>query len=711
MRSLFKGLIVIGALLVMAIAGGLSYLRTLDFNEYNDEIENAITNATGRQFRIAGNTTLDALPNPKFVFERVSLANAEWGTKPELVSVERLEAEISLIGLLGGELWIKQVVLVRPSIFLEIDADGRKNWAMSLGEPESASAPGEAGPITVALSHAEIRDANIVYRDGAKDSTSVLDVEELLINRKGWRQPLEIEMRGRFDDHPFEVTGKTGTLFTLIKNEPYAFDVKINAGGADISVQGSVRQPMNGRGVQIDLGVNSPNLGEFLKLAAVESSITLPVEAKGRVRDDEDRYVWEELQLTLGKSDLSGNASLQTLRDRSVINAALTSNFMDLDELFSSNAPEKKRGQDGRLIPADPLPLEALRAVDAEVSFTGTRVVASGLELTGLTAELELLGGKLRLKPATGLYGGQLSGEIALNAAAPTPSVTTELKAVKVDLGALIKAIKGSEIMSGGESEMTLKLSGAGSSPRAIAASMNGRMVTKIGPGRINNEHIDTVGADVLMQLARAVNPGDQSNDFTTLKCGVVRFDVTKGVAETERGIAAETERMNITGSGTIDFKTEALDIAIRTEPREGVGFSASSLAGLVRIGGTLADPSPEVDAIGASKIGASAVAALATSGLSLIAQGLYSRASADDAPCDTALGIKKKAKPAARTTRTRTRSADEESAGYEDSGTEGTSETSGSSDFFDDLVKGLKAKPAPGTATRISPRSDDEGQ
>jgi hypothetical protein len=290
--------------------------------------------------------------------------------------------------------------------------------------------------------------------------------------------------------------------------------------------------------------------------------------------------------------------------------------------------------------------------------------------------------------------------------------VTTELKAAKVNLGALIKAIKGSEIMSGGESEMTLKLSGAGSSPRAIAASMNGRMVTKIGPGRINNEHIDTVGADVLMQLARAVNPGDQSNDFTTLKCGVVRFDVTKGVAETERGIAAETERMNITGSGTIDFKTEALDIAIRTEPREGVGFSASSLAGLVRIGGTLADPSPEVDAIGVSKIGASAVAALATGGLSLIAQGLYSRASADDAPCDTALGIKKKAKPAARTaTPTRSRSADEESAEYEDSGTEGTSETSGSSGIFDDLVKSLKAKPAPRTATRISPRSDDEGR
>ena len=290
---------------------------------------------------------------------------------------------------------------------------------------------------------------------------------------------------------------------------------------------------------------------------------------------------------------------------------------------FLRMPPSKKRKQDGRLIPADPLPLEALRAVDAEVSFTGTRVVTSGFELTGLTTELELRGGKLSLKPTAGLYGGKLSGEIGLNAAASTPSMQTELKAAKVNLGALINAVKGSEIMSGAESELTLKLSGAGANPRAIAASMNGGLITKIGPGRINNDAIDTVGADALMGLMRAVNPGDQSDDFTALKCGVVKFDVKKGIATTERGIAAETERMNVTGSGTIDFKTEKLDIAIRTEPREGVGLSASSLAGLVRVGGTLADPTPEVDAVGATKVGASAVAAVATGGLSLLAQGL----------------------------------------------------------------------------------------
>jgi uncharacterized protein involved in outer membrane biogenesis len=689
MRSLFKGLLVIGALLVLLFAGGAWYLSTLDFNEYNDEIEKAITDATGRQFRIAGNTTLDVLPDPKVVFERVSLANAEWGTKPEFLSVERLEAEISLIDLLGGELEIKQVVLVRPSILLETDAKGRKNWAMSLGDPESASAPAEAGPIAVDLSHAEIRDANIVYRDGATDSTHVLDIEELLINRKGWRQPLDIVMRGRYDDRPFEVTGETGTLFTLIRNEPYAFDVKVNAGGADISAKGSVDEPMNGRGIKIDLGLKSPNLGELLKLAAVESPVALPVGLNGRIRDDQNRYVWENFELTLGKSDLSGSASLETVKDRTVIKAALKSNLMDLDELLPPSTPEQKPRQDGRLIPADPLPLEALRAVDAEVSFNGARVVVSGLELTGLATELELRAGKLRLKPTAELYGGKASGEFNLDAAARTPSVKTDLKATKVNLGALVNAIKGSEILSGGESELTLDLSGAGSSPRAIAASMNGGLITKIGPGRINNDAIDTVGADALMGLMRAVNPGDQSDDFTALKCGVVKFDVKKGIATTERGIAAETERMNVTGSGTVDFKTEKLDIAIRTEPREGVGLSASSLAGLVRVGGTLADPTPEVDAVGASKVGASAVAAVATGGLSLLAQGLYSRASADEAPCDTALGIKKP-KPPRTASRISSRSDDDDPTAHDPNATRATGETSESSESLGDALKGV---------------------
>ncbi len=64
------------------------------------------------------------------------------------------------------------------------------------------------------------------------------------------------------------------------------------------------------------------------------------------------------------------------------------------------------------------------------------------------------------------------------------------------------------------------------------------------------------------------------------------------------------------------------------------------SVAGAAKIGGTLANPTPVIDAENAIRTGLSAGAAVATGGLSLLAQGLFSKSGADPEPCNTALGI-----------------------------------------------------------------------
>ncbi len=98
---------------------------------------------------------------------------------------------------------------------------------------------------------------------------------------------------------------------------------------------------------------------------------------------------------------------------------------------------------------------------------------------------------------------------------------------------------------------------------------------------------------------------------------------------------------MNVIGSGTIDLKTEKLDIGITPQAREGAGISVGQLAELVRVQGTLANPKPGVDTMAALKAGAGVAAAIATGGLSILAQGLLDRSMADEDPCATALGQK----------------------------------------------------------------------
>ncbi len=94
----------------------------------------------------------------------------------------------------------------------------------------------------------------------------------------------------------------------------------------------------------------------------------------------------------------------------------------------------------------------------------------------------------------------------------------------------------------------------------------------------------------------------------------------------------------------------ERIDMAIKPEPREGLGIGFGKLAGLVRIRGTLAEPTVGIDELGIAKGALSTGAAFATGGLSLLAEGLVGRATADSTPCLTALGKAPTPKPATST-------------------------------------------------------------
>jgi hypothetical protein len=154
------------------------------------------------------------------------------------------------------------------------------------------------------------------------------------------------------------------------------------------------------------------------------------------------------------------------------------------------------------------------------------------------------------------------------------------------------------------------------------------------------NTNIDIFGADVLMTTFNRLNPLSNSEATSLLECAVINLDIRDGLIKIDRQIAMQTEKMNMVGSGEINLKTEQINLGIKPYAREGIGLNLGAISGVARIGGTLANPTPEIDPKGTLTAGVSAGAALATGGLSLLAQGLFNRSQNDPTPCNTALGI-----------------------------------------------------------------------
>ena len=171
-------------------------------------------------------------------------------------------------------------------------------------------------------------------------------------------------------------------------------------------------------------------------------------------------------------------------------------------------------------------------------------------------------------------------------------------------------------------------------------AGLNGKILIQTGKGEISSSALKLASADALMSTLSMLTPGSDSANNSQLECAVVNFKIKDGLASAENGIAMSTSLMNVIGAGTIDLKTEALDIGITPKAKQGVGLNLGQVASLVRLGGTLANPSPKADAEAALKKGLSVGTAVATGGLSLLAEGLLSDGVADDQnPCDIALG------------------------------------------------------------------------
>lgn len=635
MRTLAKAFFIVVALLAFTALSIYAYLSVLDAGEFRDDIAKVVKSATGRDLTIDGEVSFKIFPAPKLLVEGVSLSNAKWGTRPALVSVDRVIAEVALLPLFSRTISIKRVVLVRPVLNLERNGSGKSNWNLWKSAPSSAG----SGALVIDVSNVDVRNGRISYLKHGAGPSYVLKVQRMKLRSKGLFQPLEMLFTGQFNKRAVSIQGETGSLASLFKNEPFAVDVSVSSGGVVAKVNGGFKQPMELRGLGADLSFSSSDFGQFLSIRGRGHQPPIAVTGQGHIRDKGNRYIIDKLKLAIGMNDLSGSLSFGLVKGRRHFRGALSSKAMDVDALFNGRK-KNKRTPGARLIPGWKFPLEALRSVDADIDFSGRRVTMGGIEFDRLELNVGLYSGRILIKPRGRLYGGRLDGQIDLNARASDARLLLEIRGSRVNFGDLLNALRNKRGVSGAAGQLYLKLEGEGATLSAVAAGMNGRFLTSVGPGQIHNSAIKRIGADALMQLVRTFDPTDKSDQVTSMQCGVIRFDVDKGIAKTDGGVAAETKRMNVIGSGTIDLRTEAIDLVLRARPRDGVGLSAGSLGNVVRVGGTLASPQTRMDAVGALKTGASVGAAVATSGISLLVQGLFNRVIADNSPCKTALNV-----------------------------------------------------------------------
>jgi hypothetical protein len=611
-------LIAVVVLVVAVAATGVAIIMSTDFNQYRPLVAEQVKAATGRELNLAGDLDVAVSLVPTVVVNDVSFANADWGTRPEMVIVQRLEVEMELLPLLSGDIRVKRVVLVGADILLETDPSGTPNWTFATAETMQATpaVPPEGGPgLKLPTVHSvAIENARLTYRDGVSGTSQTIALTSLSATATDASSPMQIALEGALNDNPIKLAGSVGAVQGLLDDQPFPIDLTGEGGGATFSVKGEIAKPKSAQGLALALSVQGNSLADLTALTGAPMPPLGPYSLSGQLTDVDGGYEIATLQARMGESDIAGSAGVAMGGARPKITAALTSAKLDLKDfgvapepaVEDTQAPSGSAGgSDGRVFPADPLPFDGLKAVDAVVKFTGQQVIKAPITFENVVVDLALDNGKLTLTQLdTGVTGGTVAVSAVVDASQATPLVSAKVTARQVEAGTLSQTLGITKVLSGGKVDLDLDVTGSGASVREIMAGLNGSSNLEMGEGRINNRFAEIVLAD-LVKLLTFSGSGDSSN----LNCMVVRFDFKDGLA-TSTGLVVDTNGATIVGSGDIRLDSEKLDMRADPSAKE---TNLVNLAIPVIIGGTLASPSVAPDPAALAKGVAGAAVGAAT--------------------------------------------------------------------------------------------------
>lgn len=593
MRRLLIVLGVLVLLVAVVVIVGWVALQRVDWNEYKQPAAAAALDATGRKLDLAGDLDLQIGLRPGVMIEDVGFENAPWGSRPEMVTAERIVVRLELLPLLFGDVVVDRVELVGLDVLLETRKDGTPNWQFAATGAEATPPPQpESEPLSALVREARIENALIVIRD-AEGGEQRFAVKRLLATMDA--DALTLDLEGEYGKAPLQLSGSVTGVPQVTAGGPVGLDLKLAAGGARADLAGQVGAPLEGTGLDLSLRVAGKRLAELGAVAGSELPDLGPYALSLKLQGGGNAYAVRDLALEVGSSKITGKLDADLAGARPRIDAVLASRRIDRADFQagSGESPPSAGKADtsapsDKVFSADPLPLDGLGAADVALRLDVDALQADALALANVDLNLRLTDRRLRIEGlGAELAGGRFDLGLSLDGSRSTPPVNLSLKVRNVDAGRLASS-QGSDALTGGSVDVDLQVAGQGASVKDIMGSLGGDLEVKMGNAVVNNEWAGIALSDVESTLRTAATGGGAK-----VECFLADFAIADGVARPE-ALVADLGSIALFGEGKVDLKKEKIKLSF---DRQSQSVSASGALPPFQVKGTFANPEAGLDA------------------------------------------------------------------------------------------------------------------
>lgn len=407
------------------------------------------------------------------------------------------------------------------------------------------------------------------------------------------------------------------------------FESKI--GNLSVSLKGKTDDQANTDEFEVTFNVSSEDLSKFGRLKG-KPLPALPLAITADFKGNTKQLAFRNLVGSLGDSKLKGEFNASLGGPKPGFELIASSDYIDIRPFLNPDEAVDEAGDDAvdankpdRLIPATPLPLEALEAVDLKINLDIAEVRYHQDNISDLILDLELNGGKLNLSQLSYIAPrGKLSASMSLI------PITGQKADVIVDLNTERFVIN----LSGLEEDrldhvpafdIDFHGSGKGGNLQELAGSLNGSFYISSEGGSAENIDLSFLDTFIMDEIFSTIMPKSDAEVGTQLSCIAANLKITDGLIKTRPAVAFTSEKIAIVTKGTLDLKTEKMAMNFNSTPTNALQINPGELFyPYVLITGTLAAPKVGVDPGKAVLHGG---AAIATMGISVLAKGVLDRA------------------------------------------------------------------------------------
>ncbi|WP_433703727.1 AsmA family protein [Paraburkholderia sacchari] len=427
-------------------------------------------------------------------------------------------------------------------------------------------------------------------------------------------------LKGTYNKTPVSGDGKLGGVLALQDaKRPFPLQADVRSGDMHIALVGTLTDPMHLAAVDLRLWLQGQSMAHLYRLTGVTLPETPPYATEGRFVGQFHRgasvFRYENFTGRVGGSDLNGTFVYEQRQPRPLLSGELVSNLLQFSDLApiigaDSKASKKKRGDTvrqpaGRVIPAEPFKTDRWTSIDADVKFTGKRIIKQGsLPIQDLHTHVILTDGVLKFEPLQfGVAGGTFATRLSLDGSGEPLKARGTVTARHLKLKELFPNFKSMQSALG-EINGDASLSATGNSPAALAATSNGEMKALVTQGTISLLLMEAAGLNV----ANVVYEKLFGTRDVNINCAAADFVATNGVLD-PRVFALDTDDAVIDIDGPIDLRDESMNMRVHPHTK---GFRVFSLRSPLYVKGTFQNPHVGVDA-----------AALALRGGAMVGLGL----------------------------------------------------------------------------------------